>query len=600
MPGQTKLPGIFISLFAILIFAALALPVAAQTVPSAADIVAAAQRSSLHRNTVPARDIGRLGLQRVDIGNGITMQLGSYLQQSGLNRTFGLNRMRAPNVVGRLLRSQPRVNETVSRLADRVVVDRRVQLDVMAGACRQRNLPKGMGTLCFRPKNGGRLSPAIKKELAAIRTKLAARKTNDLVRPGLTVRQARALSDEQLLDRVLNSGRKEIRHVSVLPLVSVTRLPTGARPRLSPASLNFSRRMRPPGRQDFQLRPGVRLEKAVPTPQLRKSDPSHTARPAEPTINFPERHFLTGFTIGHEFSDLFEFTLAEETWATDRYFVRFSYQFGAGFGFRIPVGVDVTAASAVRILDDKVRTIAEREARLKRKKPARNVTLTARAVDVDGRGRPSYSQAGLPGSQTFKGREFVLGISAGCQFYASIPGPDISFSCQPISKDASANFKPPLGRQQARVDDFWITGKTLGLGYGITSSNGVWLDIGVAATMRRGRVGFRITPKNNSAFGKLRPGVLWRDSTKPLRFVVRHKNVERSRFSDKIGFSISQPRYAFKAQFTPQARLNLNLDIGIYELNETIGPFALDFLSIENDFVFDRHNGTVNSYDFPM
>lgn len=600
MTGQTKTRGILTSLFSVLIFTTLVLPATAQTVRSAADIVTAAQRSSLHRNTVPARDIGRLGLQRVDIGNGITMQLGSYLQQSGLNRTFRLNRLRGANVVGRLLRSQPRVSETVSQLADRIVVDRRVRLDLLDGACRQRNLPKSMGTLCFRPKKGGRLTPDIKKELAGIRAKLATRKTNDLVRPGLTVRQAQALSDEQLLDRVLNSGRKEIRHVSILPLVSVVRLPSGARPNLSRNSLNFEQQIRPPRRQDFQLRPGVQLERAIPTPQLRKSDPTHTARPAEPTIDFPERHFLTGFTFGHEFSDLFEFTLAEETWLTDRYFVRFSYEFGAGFGFRVPIGIDVVAASAVRLLDDKVRTIAEREARLKRKKPGRNVTLTARAVDVDRRGRPSYGPAGLPSSQTFSGREFVLGISAGCQFYASIPGPDLSFSCPSISKDASANFRPPMGREQAQFDDFWIKGKTLGLGYGITSSNGVWLDIGIVATMRKGKLGFKITPKNNSAFGNLRPGLLWRDSTKPLRFVVRHKNLERSRISDKIGFSISQPRYAFKAQFTPQARLNLNLDIGIYALNETIGPFALDFLSIENDFVFDRHNGTVNSYDFPM
>lgn len=600
MFGQSWLPGRPVICFFLLVAVAFAHPAAAQTVVSAEDIVAAAQRSSLHRNTVAARDIGRLGLQRVDIGNGITMQLGNYLQQSGLDRTLRINRLRSPNIVGRLLRTQPRIDENISQLADRIVVDRRVRLDLVEGACRQRDLPKSLTSVCFRPKRGGKLSSEIRNELASIRAKLARRKSNDLVRPGLTVRQARALSDRQLLDRILNSGRKEIRHVSVLPLASVARLPAGARPQLSRGTFNFNRRMRPPRRQDFRLRPGMRLETTIPTPNLRKSDPTHRPRPAEPTIDFPERHFLAGFTFGHAFSDTFEFTLAEESWATDRYFVRFSYELSAGFGFRVPVGIDVVAKSAVRILDDNVRTVAEREARLKRKKPGRNVTLTARAVDVDRYGHPSYGPARLPANQTFGGDEFVLGISAGCSFHASIPGPDISYSCPLIGDDASANFKPPLGPRQVQLDDFWISGKTLGLGYGISQSNGAWLDIGVLATMRKGRVGFRITPKNNTTFGNLRSGSVWRDSRKPMRFVVRHRNVERSSFTDKIGFTISEPRYAFKAQLTPQARLNLNLDIGIYALSETIGPFALDFLSIEEDFVFGRHEGTVNSYDFPM
>ena len=41
-------------------------PSIAQTVPSAAEIVTAAQRSSLHRNTVAAAGIGRLGLSQVE------------------------------------------------------------------------------------------------------------------------------------------------------------------------------------------------------------------------------------------------------------------------------------------------------------------------------------------------------------------------------------------------------------------------------------------------------------------------------------------------------------------------------------------------------
>lgn len=600
MLATTKTPNVVLMLFSSLALAMSISPIAAQTLPSAAQIVTSAQGSSLHNRTVAARDIGRLGLQRIDIGNGITMQLGSYLQRSDLNRTFRVNGLRQPNVVGRLLRSQPSISENVSQLSDRIVVDRRIELDLVEGACRQRNLPKSVASLCFRPKRGGKLTPAVRNELANIRRKLASRKGNVLVRPGLTVRQARALSDRELLGRILNSGRKEIRHVSVLPLASVSRLPAGARPQLSRRTLNFRQQLRPPSRRNFQLRPGLRLQTAIPAPQLQRSDPAFTPRAAEPTIDFPERHFLAGFTFGHEFSDTFEFTLAGETWLTDRYFVRFSYELSAGFGFRVPVGVNVVAASALRILDDNVRTISEREARLKRKKPGRNVTLIARAVDVDASGSPSYRPAQLPRNQTFGGDEFVLGISAGCQFYASIPGPDLNYTCPSIGEDASANFKPPLGRQQARIDDLWIAGRSLGLGYGISRSNGVWLDIGVLATMRKGRVGFKVTPKRNSTFGNLKPGFLWRDSSKPLRFVVRHKNIKRSKFTDKIGFSISEPRYAFKAQFTPQARLNLNLDIGIYALKETIGPFALDFLSIEDDFVFDRHAGTVNSYDFPM
>lgn len=570
----------------------------AQNTLSAANIAAASRSSSLHIRTTPVADIRNLALRQIYLGNGITMRFDQYLRASSLDRTARISELNRGNFA-RYLKNRAQLSETVSQLQDRVVVERVVSFSLKSGACTGKGkLPAALRTVCFRPKpRKGKISKKLMQDIEKIRTKLAnSRKRNAF--PGVSMARARKMNDAQLLDAMINNGPKEIRHVSVIPLKAFADRRVGIIPALGAGRLNFNRQVRVPNSRDFRLLPNIRSGLTLQPIQPVDPRPKFVGREAEATIFFEQRHFLTGFTFGHEISDVYEITLAGKTWLTDRYYVRLAYEFSAGFGLRIPFSLSVTARSALKQL---VASTGSARRNL-RHKPGRNVTITGNVVNVGSDGRPSYRAVGLGSSQYFNGNELVFGFSANCGFYASIPGPDISYTCPTIGKSYHKNFNPVIGsRNTSDLSNFWIDGDDIGFGYGLSRTSGAWVDVGVKATISKGRIGFKINPINRSKFKQLRSTNNWlTSSNQELRFTVVHKNFKNSKGRDVIGFEINNPKYKFNVAVTPQVRLRLNLDLGIYQLRKTIGPFALDALSIGSDFTLTHHDGTVRSHRFPM
>ena len=531
----------------------------------------------------------------------MTVSLSKYLALTKLEKTFRVNDIKGRRA-SRFLRpgTKIRINETVSELSDRVVVDRVATFQLKKRACQQQRLPKAISTVCLRKKRKGKLTAKMRADIAKIRGNLNKKPSGALIAPGVTAADAKQMSDTELFELAINRGAKEIRHVSVIPRSALSGLAYGARPRLTTHKLNFNRRIRPFRPGDLRMRDGFRLPRGL-VPSRERADPSdYEVRPLEPTINYPERHFLTGFTFGHEIMDVIEITLAKKTWLTDRYYVRLSYDFAAGFGLRVPFALKTVAQSAARgnVSRDsqRVQTISTRGP-----KNGRNISITGRVVDVDRFGRHSYPEAGLPSTQTFSGTEFVLTVRANCSFYPSIPGKDISYGCPRVNFDKSKNFDPVLGRQVSRLGEFWLFGHETEFGYRLTSSNdGAWIGVGARAEITKGRLGFKLTPLDSSMFKTIRTGYHWINSSNPLIFTLAHSDYQNSRVTDMIGFKISDPVYKFRAQITPVARVRLVLDLGVYELRETIGPFALDFLQIGTDFKLGRHHSTTKSYQFKM
>lgn len=113
--------------------------------------------------------------------------------------------------------------------------------------------------------------------------------------------------------------------------------------------------------------------------------------------------------------------------------------------------------------------------------------------------------------------------------------------------------------------------------------------------MTNGRIGYRITPDTNSRLTQLQNRYVWADSERPRRFTLSPRDINL-----RLGFKVDQPKYKFRIELIPQARINLNLDLGVYELNRNVGPIRFDSLSIGSQFEIDRHPGTTSYYNYKL
>ncbi|NOZ09981.1 MAG: hypothetical protein GXP09_02870 [Gammaproteobacteria bacterium] len=301
--------------------------------------------------------------------------------------------------------------------------------------------------------------------------------------------------------------------------------------------------------------------------------------------NFEKRYFLTGRTVIRNIGDTYQYTFTQETWLTDSYYVRFSYNLGYEFGLRFPYSLKVKADPL------QVRGSGNSATRNRR------VSVTVAPVNADRQGRPVYQAVGLDQNFYRKGREFTFSFGAGCSFKASIPGPNVNLSCPSINFDTGKDFTPSLGSTRRNIGNLWVLGRDLQpQKLGIHGwVGGAYLDLGVAADMTNGRIGYRITPDANSQLSQLQNRYVWADSERPRRFTLSPRNINLS-----LGFKVDQPKYKFRIELIPQARINLNLDLGVYELNRNVGPIRFDSLSIGSQFEVDRHPGTTSYYNYKL
>lgn len=566
---------------------ALSMPALGQP-PRAEQILEEARSSPLFVAELDARDLEARGLASVEIDEGVHLELGEYLERSSFEQQPRLQPLFEDAIRSRYLDEPAReAPPRIVQLEDRVVIHRELEVDLKEGLCRTKTrlLPDAVADLCFR-HTGGPIPPEMARDLAQLRRRLAARASTQVFRGATTVGEASRMTDEDLLYVLLNEGTRTIRRTTVVPLRSV-------RPTQEHRLRDFNRPLRVrPDRPRVRRNPVMRRILPSAT-QARAAKPvsrqrsAATSREAEPPIDFDKEYFLTGDTWGHLFEDTLEYTFSEETLLTDRYYVSVSYSFGGGVGLRLPFSVAVSTRSAVRLAfaSDTLPVVV----------PKRLVTL---AVAPENGTPQIYDAVGLPSSQHFGGNELVLEARATCSFYASIPGPDLSYDC-PIDVDesASADFDPVLGATESKITDLWLLPASVtGLGLDVEIAH-VGVDVGIDASMTGGRIGLRLSPLDRSELlrrGEAVPSSVdyWFEREEPERFTVGPTNNQRP-----FGFSVGRPRYAFSVELAPSVRVKGGLDVGPYD-ESFEWPFTFPIQWTTPELELPLHPGTSEAYRY--
>lgn len=527
-------------------------PAASQAAPQgAAEKVSAAKKSKQLVRVLRRGQLRRLGLSTISPAPGVQMDFQKYIQSTGLTAHPNLKPLMAKAMIGVHVAARPKYREQIIELADRFVIDRQLTVQLTPGTCSTASLPSAVAQLCFSKNPTNKKPKGLGSELAEVRGRLAKRAGTDLAAPGVTVAQARKMNDEDLVGLILDEQTRTIRYVSVVPKGAVT-----------PGPL-----------------PGNAAQATAVTTNLVPAD-GEDVSPTNKTIfsgldtKFDTDYFLTGFTLGNEIDDSWELTLANENFWHDRYFVRVDYQLGLGIGLRFPFSVDVEHASKSGSL--------------------RHVSMKLAPVNVDENGSPAYEAVGLPKSKRFGGKELVLELVAGCRLQAVIPGPDIDQSCPKVDFDFSRDVDPVIGDEVNNVKDFFIDGKVTGLALelGVASAS---LDVGAGIDITKGRIGVKVAPLTASQIQGLPTGHVFTNSRNALEF-----DVKRTKTTPEAGFRLLEPRYGFDVRLAPKLRAKVGVDVWVYENDWTLGPYALDFLSISQSFMFGHHDGTVKSHDFPV
>lgn len=542
---------------------ALGLPAIAAAAPTNEETIAAAKGSQLFRRELKRDQLQAAGLSQISPSAGVTMDFHGWVRDTALDTRPDLAPLLDPKQTAGLVQSNPIYRESILELEDRLVVDRKLTVALAPGACKAVNKPGAVADLCFTKNPQNPKNKAIDADLAKIRLKLAKSDGAAEVRPGVTAAQALAMTDQDLLDLLLNTGERTIHQVSVVPKLSVKPGTPGTK------SLHgFGTKLE-----------GLALDPVLTpyTPQPAPLSPKGGLNPIGPlggSHTYARDYFLTGFTYGREIEDSWEYTFANETWLTDRYYVRVDYHIGLGFGVRAPFAVDVKTTSTGN--------------------DGRSVELAVAPIDVDASGSPAYQAVGLPASKTFDGKEFVLEFKASCSLYVSIPGPNIDKKCPTIDVDYSRDIDPVIGTDRSTIGDWWLDGSVTGLKVGIAAASAS-LDVGVGAEVTNGRIGVRATSLAGATLTGVGNGNLSFTTRSPLTF-----NVGRSPGVAAAGVRLDKPTYGFDIKVTPKLRGKIEVDVAIYEKTWILGPWALGFLSISQNFQLSHHDGTVANHDYEV
>lgn len=538
---------------------ALGVPATASAAPTNEETVAAAKASPLYRRELKRDQLQAAGLAQISPSAGVVMDFQGWVRDTALDVRPDLAPLLDAKLPAGFLKSNPLYRESILELEDRLVVDRKLTVALAPGACARVDKPKAVADLCFsktadNPKNKG-----VDADLKAIRAKLGKADPAAEVRAGFTAGQALAMTDEQLLDLLLNTGVRTVHQVSVVPKLDVA----GGKS-LQGFGTKLDVLVKDPGLVPF-------------SPQPAPVGPKGGLGPIGPlggSHSYTRDYFLTGFTYGREIEDTWEYTFAEETWLTDRYYARVDYHIGLGFGLRAPFSLDVKATST----GDN----------------GRSVELAVAPTDVDGTGAPAYQAVGLPANKTFGGKEFVLEFKAGCSLYVSIPGPNIDRRCPSIDLDYSRDVDPVLGTDRSTIGDWWLDGAVTGLKVSVPGASAS-LDVGVGAEVTNGRIGVRASSLAGASLTGVGSGALSFTSRNPLTF-----NVTRPAGAAGAGVRLDRPTYGFDIKVTPKLRGKIEVDVAVYEKTWILGPWALGFLSISQSFQLGHHAGTVDHHDYEV
>jgi hypothetical protein len=536
---------------------ALGLPTLAQAAPAPVAetneaIVTAAKASPLFKKVVSRKNLKRNNLTKIRVRAGIDMDLQKYVEETSLDKQDQTAPLFDAKLRPQYLAAAPTYKESIVVLEDRLVVDRVMTVPLLPGACDDASAPSAVVNLCFVENKSNKASKAVNAELKKIRADLKAADPGKVVRGTLTAKQALDLDDKALLGALLNSDTRTIHHTSIIPRISSDTTPTPGLGKLDTALV--------PSATDTGL-----------VKQSSMSKPPNVGQIGD-VKDFSTRYFLTGFTYGRQIEDAWEYTIAGSTWLTDRYYVRLAYHLSFGFGVRAPFSIGLRSSGSGN---------------------TRRVDVSVAPVNVDSSGGPAYQAVGLPANKTFEGKEFVLEFKAGCSLYASLPGPNIDKKCPSVDKGYSRDVDPVIGSESSAIHDWWLDGTVTGLALNLAVVKAT-LDVGVGADVTNGRIRMRATGTNGASVSGLNAGALAFSSRDAIGFDVVSSGQANP------GLRLDEPRYGFDLRLRPKFRGKIDLDVAVYENQWIIGPYALDFLAIAQNFQLDHHDGTVANHDYSV
>ena len=575
------------------------------------------------QNLPPVKDWQRtIKGDTIQIADGIQFRIRDYIKETSFKKNPSVKAAFSPGFKQKFLKRPIQYTEDVQDMGDRLVIKRTILLDTK-NPCDPRLKRAGL-SLCFQP-TGKRIKPEtarylqtfrnkVKKELSARPNSPASRKFGPYLK----------MSDRQLLDQLLNkdSRVKIIRHESIIPYAAykfrqtpnfnifdlkrpvprasrLTSIEQGAVPTLAknsarPTSVSAERA----GRADMK-RPHNLPTRTGSVPHLKPVDLAPQGPYTFNRTQEAKAKFLTGWTLGRRFGDRYEVEFAGSTFFTDRYYARFEYEVTAGFGIRWPF--EVTMRSEIKsvygrnnqsrsypatdICND---SIPMKQAAGYAYLCAKGAAVTVQAKALDG-SEQFYREVGVPRGQEFDGKEFVFEIGATCEFYASVPGPNIKMSCPDSIRgfDFGKHFSSQLGSRPVTLFNYTIAGRPLGLaldgGFGYGAMNP-----GVSLRATNGRLDFDVTGIQAKPFKKT---ISIND--RPKEFVIQEQNAHGN-----WGVRLSNPRYSVEALLTPTMQVEIGIDLGVYSWTDKFGPYNIDALELSlGTATFDQHTGTNTSIE---
>ncbi|HQB38633.1 MAG TPA: hypothetical protein PL053_05100 [Deltaproteobacteria bacterium] len=559
----------------------------------------------------------RIRKDKVRIAEGMEFRVKDYIRGTSFRNDMALKKAFDPAFQSRMLKRPMQYTEDVQDLGDRLYVKRTMLLDAKDPCAPE--LEQAGISICFKP-TGRAIRPESKQYLAQIRAKIQQRINAAPNDPeSVRVKPFLQMTDAQLLDQILNKDdtTKIISHESVVPYVAYQFKKVPAMemfdfrrpiPRLN--QLTSIQQTAIAGRTGFTAGASAAGGGMALAQQGAANINQSALSQAQGNTNTPTTYTfpttkemtakaLTGWTIGKTFGDRFEVTFAKERWWHDRYYASFNYNITAGFGLRWPFEIKakstidkVYGISNQRILDYPANQICQgnfdRTNSQNAYLCAQRATVNVQATPVDG--DPAfYAGTGLPGDKIFKGKEFVFEIGATCKFYASIPGPNISYSCPSSMRgfDFSKDFTPQLGNTPKQLFNFTVAGRPIGLalemGIGYAA-----LNPGVSLMAHSGRLnlgveGYQAAPSTTS---------ISVDNV-PRTFTVSERNA-----AGNWGVDLYNPQYNVSATLTPSLQVQVGIDLGVYEWSKKFGPYNIDALGIELGSVnFPTHSGTRANFE---
>jgi len=521
----------------------------------------------------------------IKLAKGMEVSVAEYVQATSFKAQKGFNKAFQRNFARKYLVRPPRYDENVQGLADRLKVERVLELE-FKDPCAS-GIPAEI-SFCF-DKTGATVPKELKLELEKIRIKLKAesKKKNSKMSPR-SLKRLLSLSDEDLLDYILNraSKKKTITHTSYVPYLAYKKK-TGKLVDLS----NIKARL--PVKNIFDNSPPMQAN--LP---LRQTKP-YVQR--KQFVRFDRdsnvvKNIVFGTTFYRNYGDTIEKEFAEETIITDRYYARFSYHLRFGVGLRFPFKINANSRVThmhqagrkmlVKYPAEKLcnKVTKQQDAALCVGRSEVNISATP----IDGNAN-FYSQAGVPANDIVGGKEFVFEVDAGCGFYASIPGKNARYNCPEVGFVGSKNFKPQIGSGRKDLMDYELPDSFgIGFDYGLAYAKLVPV-IGLQGA--KGRILFDISP--------------YRSEVLPLRELSLGSGSHRITVAEKVnsgrqdwGFNLSNPQYKVNALIVPKIRLKLGINLIAYKWNDAY-TFAIEPMRLDlGRYTFHEHDGVPNRFQF--